>query len=134
MDKQQLMHLLPHRDPMLLLDEAELDGELARGKRLIRGDEWFLQGHFPENPVVPGVILCEILAQSACVLLGRRVAKERLPTLPAWIKSGLNIRFGPGIRSAQSVGSYGKRPRSISQPANSESMIPYAWRRNFRLP
>ena len=42
MDKQQLMQLLPHRDPMLLLDEAELDGDLARGKRLIRGDEWFL--------------------------------------------------------------------------------------------
>lgn len=38
----------PHRDNMLLLDEAERDGNVARGKVTIRGDEWFLHGHFPE--------------------------------------------------------------------------------------
>ena len=36
----------------------------------MRGDEFFLQGHFPNNPVVPGVILCEIMAQTCCVLMG----------------------------------------------------------------
>lgn len=64
------MTLLPHRDNMLLLDEAEVIDGKAHGKKQIRPEEFFLQGHFPGNPIVPGVILCEILAQSACVLLG----------------------------------------------------------------
>ena len=74
MERTELMQILPHRDTMLLLDRASADGEVARGERRIRGDEFFLDGHFPGDPIVPGVILCEILAQSACVLLGTQNA------------------------------------------------------------
>ncbi len=69
MNREELKTLLPHREPMLLIEEAELTDGVAHGKVNIRGDEWFLQGHFPDHPIVPGVMLCEMLAQSACVCL-----------------------------------------------------------------
>lgn len=70
MNREEIKQILPHREPMLLIDEAyQLDGNTAEGFYTVRGDEYFLQGHFPENPVVPGVILCEIMAQTCCVLM-----------------------------------------------------------------
>ena len=76
MNKEELKGLLPHREPMLLLDEAEVvDGE-AHGRITITGDEFFVQGHFPGNPIVPGVIQCEMLAQNCCVLLADDLAAK----------------------------------------------------------
>ena len=63
MNREEIMRIIPHRPPMLLVDEAELcqdsldeNGQptRCRGSYTIRGDEWFLQGHFPGNPIVPG--------------------------------------------------------------------------------
>jgi len=61
-----LIELLPHRVPMRLVEQiVEIrPGEFARGRRLARPDDWYFQGHFPGDPVVPAIILVELLAQT----------------------------------------------------------------------
>ncbi len=56
---------LPHREPFLFVDafEASTDGKTIKGSRLFREDDFFFKGHFPGNPIVPGVILVETMAQ-----------------------------------------------------------------------
>src|SRR6202163_1471251 len=58
--------LLPHRPPMRLVEEiADLvAGESARGLRVARPGDWYFQGHFPDDPVVPAIVLIEMLAQT----------------------------------------------------------------------
>ncbi len=70
MNKEEIKKILPHREPMLLLEEVDINeqGE-AVGKYTVKGDEFFLQGHFPGNPIVPGVIQCEMIAQTAVALI-----------------------------------------------------------------
>ncbi|MFR2155681.1 MAG: 3-hydroxyacyl-ACP dehydratase FabZ family protein [Evtepia gabavorous] len=58
-------------------------GKIAHGQYRVKGDEWFLQGHFPDAPVVPGVILCEILAQSAGILMQDSSPRTPSPCIPA---------------------------------------------------
>ena len=79
MTKDEIKTILPHREPMLLVEELEQDGEFALGKYRAKGDEWFLQGHFPDAPVVPGVILCEILAQTVGILLRDKLEVGQVP-------------------------------------------------------
>lgn len=69
MNREEIKQFLPHREPMLLLDEVNLVDGRSQAKYYVRGDEFFLQGHYPGNPVVPGVIQCEIMAQSCSILL-----------------------------------------------------------------
>ncbi len=91
MNKEEIKTILPHREPMLLLDEAYLNEDgTATGYYTVKGDEFFLQGHFPGKPVVPGVIQCEIMAQSACILFADRMREKDI--LPLY--TGLDkVRF-----------------------------------------
>lgn len=54
MNKEELKAIIPHRNSMLLIDEAtKISEDTSVGKKTIVGDEWFLDGHFPGNPIVP---------------------------------------------------------------------------------
>ena len=99
MNRNEIQTILPHRDDMLLLDEAYQDGEYACGRYRVRGDEFFLRGHFPGNPIVPGVIQCEILAQSACVLLRDSLTEGKLPVYTGMDK----VRFRNPVRPGDMI-------------------------------
>lgn len=96
MNREKIKTILPHREPMLLLDEVALQNNTAIGHYTIRGDEFFLQGHFPNSPIVPGVILCEILAQSACVLMQDHLQEGRLPVYTGLDKVKFRSPVKPG--------------------------------------
>ena len=70
MTRDELKGYLPHREPMLLVDEIEIDSDgVCHAKYRVKEDEYFCRGHFPGNPIVPGVIQCEIMAQSCALLV-----------------------------------------------------------------
>ena len=66
---EKILAAIPHRPPMLLLDEiVSQDSESIVCRKRFSGDEFFFQGHYPDQPIVPGVILCECGAQAGAVL------------------------------------------------------------------
>ena len=67
----EINNLIPHRSPFLFIDECEIleKGKKGIASRVFKDDEYFFQGHFPGNPIVPGVIIVEALAQTAGVIV-----------------------------------------------------------------
>ncbi|MCY1014486.1 3-hydroxyacyl-ACP dehydratase FabZ [Pyxidicoccus sp. MSG2] len=87
---QELLKLLPHRYPMLMVDRIDSlePGVFAEGIKCVTANEPFFQGHFPEHPIMPGVLIVESMAQVAGVMLRTRglpeaEGAEQTPSKPA---------------------------------------------------
>tara|TARA_B100000427_G_C15444096_1_gene566493 strand:+ start:707 stop:1153 length:447 start_codon:yes stop_codon:yes gene_type:complete len=70
LNKEQIRNLLPHREPMLLIDELYNIKKLFSATAMVnvKKNSFFVQGHFPENPVMPGVLIVESFGQAAAAL------------------------------------------------------------------
>ena len=78
LNKDQIRELLPHREPMLLVDELYDIKKLQSATALVkvRKDSFFVQGHFPEEPVMPGVLIVESFGQAAAALTANGLDKS----------------------------------------------------------
>jgi 3-hydroxyacyl-[acyl-carrier-protein] dehydratase len=100
MSREQILSAIPHREPMLLLDDiVEWERERIVCKKTFQADEWFFQGHYPDFPLVPGVILCEAAMQAGAVLLSKHEKAEGVP-----VAGRLNdVKFKRMIRPGDTV-------------------------------
>ncbi len=78
-NSDEIKNLLPHRDPFLFVDKCEIIevGIKGVGYRKFLPNEFFFKGHFPELPIVPGVILIEALAQTAGIVVSKSFENEK---------------------------------------------------------
>ena len=93
---------IPHRAPMLLVDEIiEQSEDRIVCQKTFRSDEYFVQGHYPEFPVVPGVILCESAMQTGAILLSKLVDADA-GGVPVATRMN-NVKFRRMIRPGDSI-------------------------------
>ncbi len=78
LDKQEIINLLPHREPMLLIDKLINIKKLFSATAIVnvRKNSFFVQGHFPGNPVMPGVLIVEAFGQAAAALTAAGIDKK----------------------------------------------------------
>ena len=95
LNKKQIIELLPHREPMLLIDELYDIDNLKSAKAVVnvKRDSFFVQGHFPENPVMPGVLIVESFGQAAAALTAHGIDKETYENKLVFLMSIEKARF-----------------------------------------
>ena len=71
LNKEEIKNIIPQRDPFLMIDEVEeyVPGESAIAYKNVNEQEWYFKGHFPDNPIMPGVLIAESLAQTGAVAI-----------------------------------------------------------------
>ena len=71
LDRKRIMQMIPHRDPFLMVDEVVdlKPAESAVGVKRVTGDEYYFKGHFPQRPIMPGVLIIETMAQTAALVV-----------------------------------------------------------------
>ena len=96
---QEIMKIIPHRHPFLLIDKVEdyVPGQYAVAYKNFTYDEYFFRGHFPEYPIVPGVITVEALAQAGAVaILSREDFKGKIAVFAGIDKCKFKQAIVPG--------------------------------------
>lgn len=99
LDIKQIQEIIPHRYPFLLIDAIdELEaGKRAVGRKNVTMNEYFFQGHFPQQPVMPGVLIIEALAQTGAVaLLSMEEYKGKIAYFAALDKAKFRANVVPG--------------------------------------
>ena len=71
LNKEEIKNIIPQREPFLMIDEVEefIPGESAIAYKNVNDQEWYFKGHFPGNPIMPGVLITESLAQTGAVAI-----------------------------------------------------------------
>ncbi len=71
LNKDEIKEIIPQREPFLMIDEVEefIPGESATAYKYVNSEEWYFKGHFPNNPIMPGVLITESLAQTGAVAI-----------------------------------------------------------------
>ena len=94
MNTKEIKKLLPHRDPFLFIDKVtEISMEHVVAERFISPSESFFKGHFPNFPIMPGVIIIEAMAQT-CGILGSHIMKQAASEKSVYLLCGVEkVRF-----------------------------------------
>ena len=79
LELDQIHDLIPHRDPFLFVDKCEIikSGEHGISYKKFKANEYFFKGHFPNNPIVPGVIIVEAMAQTAGIVVSYKLREYK---------------------------------------------------------
>tara|TARA_Y100001936_G_C15589816_1_gene416319 strand:+ start:76 stop:510 length:435 start_codon:yes stop_codon:yes gene_type:complete len=79
LNTEEIKNLIPHRDPFLFVDTCEIivPGEHGKSNKLFSANEYFFKGHFPDNPIVPGVIIVEAMAQTAGIVVSYKLREYK---------------------------------------------------------
>ena len=95
LNKKQIIDLLPHREPMLLIDELINIKKLFSATAIVdvKKDSFFVQGHFPGNPVMPGVFIVEAFGQAAAALTSAGIDKSQYENKLVFLMSVEKARF-----------------------------------------
>ena len=108
--KEDIKKYLPHREPFLFIDEVVSikDDSQIHCKKLIIEEEYFLQGHFPNNPIFPGVIIIEALGQASGIL-GFSLMNKTPEEGSIYVLAGVDkVRFRKRVRPGDNIDLYSK--------------------------